>query len=83
MTSTRCAVCDQPRADHGYTAVADRQGNLGPWHHYLPPEVANAVVGAAAGVATAYAALTEECKRVVDALAQAPEVEPYQAPKGA
>ena len=34
--STRCAVCGIPRADHGFTAVADRDGKLGPWHEYQP-----------------------------------------------
>lgn len=36
MTSTRCAVCNEPRADHGFTAVAGRDGKLGPWHTYTP-----------------------------------------------
>lgn len=36
--STRCAICGQTRADHGYTAVADREGRLGPWHTYQAPK---------------------------------------------
>ena len=35
--STRCAVCGIPRADHGWTAVADHNGRPGPWHHYTAP----------------------------------------------
>lgn len=36
--STRCAICNHPRADHGFTAVADQDGRLGPWHNYQAPK---------------------------------------------